>query len=335
MRTIKPVISCYGALFFAWATSTWAQGPIEIETTSVGAISTTIESNLQAGAVPGIVFGQPPSPGLLIRTERPVLCAGVGYQGSNSTKKVVFDLKGYFEPVPLSMMAVEEKLGTLFYGENAFIRAAEPIRFNTGAYVFVENNLLFDVDGVSGYCILGLTVDTPPMQAACDTAKNEDPIFSDGYQLLPQGSLQLTATSQQVGVNINYEYVLRAVNGPVYDIQLREQFPYFEIGGSSLPIFKKSMALQENWSCEASLGGICDSRGRWLDGAGYIHLDGGRLASGACLKVNTSRYLRTDGVEAQHPFSGRIHAAAIYSTAPTTQGPSTRKHTVLRHLFLQ
>lgn len=317
-----------------------AQTLLEIGTTAEGgqALSTQLNPSLLAGEFPAVIYGQGQVPGLTVRPERPILCARTVVPSGNPLKRVVLDPNGYFDPIPLAMSAVDLKDGPLNYMKNAFLRASDAMSFNSSAFVTVEQQLALDVDGVQAYCLLTPTTDTPPVASACNTtSETPEEVFQGGFEMLSQGTLQLTASSQLVpplNTEVSYEYVLRAVGGPVFNVRLREQFPYYLVNNpSDTLVFKKSMQLEHNWSCKASSDGVCDARGRELDGAGYIHLDGGKLAEGACVKITTTRQFRTDGPEATPIFSGRLYAAAIYSKAATAQSAGQTTHVAIRQPF--
>lgn len=324
----------------ASSTMASAQTLLEVGTTAEGTqvLSTQLSPSMLGGELPSVIYGQSQTPGLTIRPQRPILCARTNVPSGNPLKRVVLDPNGYFEPIPLAMQAVDLKEGTLNYMKNAYLRASDAMSFSSSAFVTVDQQLALDVDGIQAYCLLAPVVDTPPSAPACNTASSEDKVFDGGdFEAVAQGSLQLTASSQLVpplNSEMSYEYVLRAVGGPVYNIRFREQFPYYLASDiANTLVYAKSMQLEHNWSCDASSGAVCDSRGRELDGAGYIHLDGGMLADGACVKITTTRQLRTNGPEATPAFSGRLHAAAIYTKAPGTQTPAQTTHVAIRQLF--
>jgi len=326
--------------FIACSAAAHAQPLLEISTTASGgqAISTQLSSGFLGGQVSALSYGFPPQgPGLTIRPETPLLCARVGQVGTNPLKKVVFDLNGYFAPIPLAQQSFVQDEGSMIYGTGAFLRASETIDFASSAFVTLDSQTAFDVDGVRAYCFLVPEVDVPPSSPSCVTGTADDTVFNGEFETIAAGTLQISATSQlQPPLNneLQYQYVIRATGGSVFDLRIREQFPYFSVQTppSQPPVFGKSLALEENWSCESSAGGNCDSRGAEIDGAGYIHLDGGHLPDGACLKITTSRDLRVNGVE-QNPFSGRLHVGAVYTTAPTSQLPAQTTHTSIRQPF--
>lgn len=317
-----------------------AQPLLEIATLANGgqAISTQLAPGYLGGQLPALSYGFPPQgPGLSVRPAQPMICAVLGHPGTNPLKKVVFDPNGYFAPIPLASESFVSGEGSMVYGSNAFLRASETIDFASSAFVTVSGQTAFDIDGVRGYCFLVPQVDTQPASPTCTTSEGDESVFGAGFEAISPGSIEITATSQlQPPLNneLQYQYVIRAVDGSVFDIRLREQFPFFSVQTppSTLPTFGKSLALEENWSCRTSSGGKCDARGSEIDGAGYIHLDGARLEEGACLKITTSRDLRVNGVE-QNSFSGRLHLGAIYTTAPTSQLPAQTTHTSIRQPF--
>jgi hypothetical protein len=299
-----------------------------------------LPTSLANGEIAGVSYSQGNSPGLTIRPARPILCARTIVPTGNLLKRVVLDPNGYYEPIPLAMQAMDVKDGLLNYGESSFLRASDAMRFSSSAFTVLDQQLALDVDGVSGYCFLAPAVDTPPAAINCEPSGIKDELFAFGdFEALPQGTVQLTATSEVIpplNTEVAYEYVLRAVNGPVFNVRLREQFPYFLASDPvNTIVYQKSMQLEHNWTCSGSSGSNCDSRGAQINGAGYVHLDGGMLAEGSCLKITTTRQLRTDGPEVQSSFSGRLHAGAVYTTAPGVQTPASTTHVALRQPFAQ
>jgi hypothetical protein len=318
-----------------------AQTLLEVATIANGgqAISTQLGPDLVGGVIAPLSYGFPPQgPGLTIRPLQPMLCARVGSEGSNPLKKVVFDPNGYFAPIPLASESFVEGRGQVIYGAGAFLRGSDAIDFSSSAFVTVDGQMAFDINGVRGYCFLVPAVDVPPSATTCATVSEpEESVFGGSFESEVPGTLQITATSHlQPPLNneLSYQYVLRATGGSVFDIRLREQFPYFSVqtAPSEPGVFARSLALEENWSCEASAGAKCDLRGARIDGAGYIHLDGGRIPEGGCLKITTTRDLRINGTE-QTTFSGRLHAGAVYTKPPTSQLPAATVHTSIRQVF--
>lgn len=323
------------ALLLMTAGPTLAQVPIELLTVNGQQLGAQLAPPLLQGTLPGLRYTGNGELVLQVRPDRPILCAGPG-QGA-SGQRITFDQTGYFAPVPLAATAtVGEERTVLNYGENAFLRGSDAPVFASSGFGVLGNPpaLVFDVDGVGAYCMLSAVVDTPPGGAQCEPGGTDDRLFGGVFEAATQGSVEIAYRSQvssPLPNLVSYEYVVRAVGGPVYDVQFREQFPWFNGFGAAPPLFQTSMRLDSNWSCRSSADGRCDQRGKDLDGAGYVHLEAATLQEGQCLTITAVRSLRQDGVEAKADISGKVHAGVVWRTAPGPTSGSIRSHVVQRH----
>lgn len=316
-----------------------AQVPLEILTTTGQQFGANLAPPLLQGTLPALRYTGNGELVLQIRPDRPVLCAGQS-QAAPGQQRVTFDQTGYFAATPLANTAVVgEERTVLNYGENAFLRGSDaPVFASSGFGVLGDPpQLVFDMDGVGAYCMLAAMVDTPPSSAQCEPGGSDDRLFGGMFEAAGQGSLEVGFRSQvssPLPNLVTYEYVVRAVGGPVYDVQFREQFPWFSGFGAAPPLFQTSMRLDSNWSCRSSADGRCDQRGKDLDGAGYVHLEAATLQEGQCLTITAMRSLRQDGSEAKADISGKVHAGVVWRTAPGPTTGSVRSHLVQRHAII-
>lgn len=332
-------LATLGLVPLALATPGHAQVPVELLTTAGQQISSQLASPLLQGTLPALRYTGNGELVLQIRPDRPVICAVQGQAGPGQ-QRVTFDQTGYFAAMPLANTAVVgEERTVLNYGENAFLRGSDaPVFASSGFGVLGDPpQLVFDMDGVSAYCMLTAMVDTPPSSAQCEPGGSDDRVFGGRFEAAGQGSLEVGFRSQvssPLPNLVSYEYVVRAVGGPVYDVQFREQFPWFNGFGAAPPLFQTSMRLDSNWSCRSSEEGRCDQRGKDIDGAGYVHLEAATLQEGQCLTITAMRSLRQDGSEAKADISGKVHAGIVWRTAPGPTSGSVRSHLVQRHAVI-
>lgn len=314
-----------------------AQVPVEVVTVNGQQLGLNLAAPLLQGTLPALRYTGNGELVLQIRPDRPVLCASTASAGTGQQQRLTFDQTGYFAPVPLAPTAtVGEERAVLNYGENAFLRGSDVPVFASTGFGALGNppELVFDVDGVGAYCMLSAVVDTPPGGAQCEPGGTDDRLFGGVFEPATQGSVEIAFRSQvssPLPNLVSYEYVVRAVGGPVYDVQFREQFPWFNGYAAAPPLFQTSMRLDSNWSCRSSADGRCDQRGKDLDGAGYVHLEAATLQEGQCLTITAVRSLRQDGVEAKADISGKVHAGVVWRTAPGPTSGSIRSHVVQRH----
>lgn len=315
-----------------------AQVPVEVLTVNGQQLATQLAAPLLQGTLPGLRYTGNGELVLQVRPLQPVLCAVQG--GTPQGQRITFDQTGYFAPVPLASTAtVGEDRTVLNYGANAFLRGSDVPQFASSGFGVLGNppQLVLDVEGVAAYCMLGAVVDTPPSSAQCQPSGSDDRLFGGIFEAASQGALEVGFRSQvssPLPNLVSYEYVVRAVGGPVYDVQFREQFPWFNGFGAAPPLFHTSMRLDSNWSCRSSEGGRCDQRGKDLDGAGYVHLEAATLEEGQCLTVTAVRSLRLDGIENVPGISGKVQAGVVWRTAPGVTGGSVRSHLVQRHAII-
>lgn len=324
-----------------------AQVELVVTSNQSPSIQTTIGPKLLSGLRPGATIGKPALV-LSVRPEAVVQCVSEQDPHEITGKRVSFDQNGYFASRPLSvnpsLMDPSGRYRGTLAGQSLVI-GGDVLRYSHADYVFLSNttvgeSVLADVEagagpllqvaGVQGYCYLMPQHDSPPVVPDCITTDIADTVFAGRFDALPAGSLDLEVWSMAVPPAnnlIRYTYTLRAVGGPVYDIALREQFPFFTDADSSSPVFGRSLGLDQAWSCNASNGGHCDARqGRSAFGLGYVRVTGGHLShDGACLSLTAERYLRADGSHHESPFSNRLHVGAVYRRAPDAAGAGPRQ----------
>lgn len=320
-----------------------AQPALHIDTTTVlsnGSLQTMIgqlSPNLKSGTLLPLRYAYDGvTPGLQIRAQRPILCLATEPAGDNTFKQLVLDPNGYFPPVQLAEQAAVRATGEILnYGPNAYLRGSDVLRFGPAGFTTgVAPNVEFYLGEIGAYCAITPSQDSPPPTTTeCTTADFDDNIMAGRFEAEALGTATLSVTSRSLppsNTMIEYTYTIHALGGPVYDVALREQFPYFRYESTEPPLFARSYALEHNWHCTASAGANCDSRGRQLDGAGYVHLEAGSIQTNGCLKITTQRVRRTDGLEAQ-PFSGRLYTAVFFKRAPGAQTQAQRSFVVQRN----
>lgn len=253
---------------------------------------------------------------LAARPVRPILCARLSGSLGNPNKGVVIDPNGHYkllqtaEGEPLELADAEATFGTLD------ARGSDPLPFADARYEAIDGINLMYVSTVAAYCAESFLVDVPPTTLTCNTPQAPDEprdgIFNEQFEVKGAGTLQMgvrvVSTADDV---VSYEYVLQAIGGPVYNVQFREQFPYYT-PNDVVPVYQRSLELESTWQCASSMGARCGFAGDNDEGLGYAAIDGGRLEAGECLKISASRDLRTDGIHAT-TFSGRLYGTAFYS----------------------
>ena len=325
-----------------------AQVALRITGNQSSSIQSVIGPELLSGQRPGATIGMPALV-LAVRPQAVVQCVAEQAPNEVTGKRVTFDHNGYFAPSPLlvdgSLLDASGRYrGTL--AVQSLVVGGEVLRYSQGDYLPVavggavspviasdargSVGLTLSVSGVQGYCYLMAQDDATPVAPDCITEEVADTVFTGRFDPLSAGAVNLAAWSQVVqpaGNIVRYTYTMRAVGGPVYDIALREQFPFFSDADSGAPTFGRSLGLDEAWSCSASSGGHCDARqGRTASGLGYVRVTGGHLAhEGACLSLSAERGLRSDGVHHESPFSNRLHVGVLYRQAPDASGPGVRQ----------
>ncbi len=241
---------------------------------------------------------------LTLRPRLPLLCADKGTVAGH--RRVAIDPNGY---LPASASSP---------------RAAQAMAVGSVAYALTFDIKQFNLEGLNAYCIEPPAVDQlAPTALDCGNILS-DQLFVDRFDedvvTTGDGVLQFGVKMRTIGTDyVEYEYILRAVDGPVFDVQFREQFPYHLAADPSAPLFQRSLALDRpydffGWKCERSDGAICDANAISTAGrrAGYASLDGGRIEAGACLKISAMRPTRANGLLSSE-FSGRMFGAAFYS----------------------
>lgn len=249
---------------------------------------------------------------LVARPQRPLLCAGGN--GIPGVKSLVIDPSGYYQPVPMAAGSGFNGDMSKLIAEGSMLRGSDQLNYDTGLYTVFGPLASLLVDGVQAYCAEGLLIDVSPTTLSCNTVPTgqSDRVFSEGFQVESDGSIQYGArVVSTTAETVTYEYIVRALGGPVYEVQLREQFPFF--AGQSQPLFSRSLGLESEWNCEASEGANCGIGGNSQTGYGYVRLDNGFIPAGGCMKLTATRPVQTDGLRVGE-VSGRLFGVVFYSS---------------------
>ena len=239
-------------------------------------------------------------PVLALRPAEPLLCAS--RSSSLPARLVAIDPNGYL------------------HASSSNPRAAEGMSVTSIQYGSVEENLQLGLEGLNAVCINVPVEDVEYTEIECNETGSEK-LFSNRFESKAGGSLEFGMSLVTVASNyVIYEYIFKAVGGPVMDLQFREQFPYhLSPEPADKPFFARSFGLYQpfadfGWRCDRSDGAVCT--GKSIDVTttlpGYASLDGASLEEGACLKVTGKRVVRSDGLRGP-AFSGRMYGAAFYS----------------------
>ncbi len=312
-----------------------AQSNLKILTNNNQVIETVLGYGLHHGSLPGVVYGFP-GPVLAARPAQVVQCVVNASPQVLTGKRTTFDQNGYFEPTVLPAgdfpQLTSLRGGWVDAGEALTVVAGEISRYSLADYLpFTTPTgggtpLTLAVDGIQGRCFLMPMVDSTPAAPACNTVEQQDELFGGRFETLSQGVLAISVTAAYanppLNTRVDYTYTLQAVDGPVFAVNLREQFPYYTQNQTGLPTFARSLKLEELWTCSASAGASCDSsQGNSAYGVGFARTNGGILGeAGACLTVTAQRAVRSDGLHGELPFSNRLHVGATYQTAATENG---------------
>lgn len=256
---------------------------------------------------------------LSVRADVPVICARKGYTPTFG-KRLIVDPNGYFQD---TTMAYDPPADAPFGADAplaSWVRGSDSALFTTATLVSGGQAPLLFVNGVGAQCVELPVEDTANGTASCTGAVDAPESIFDGQFETAAGEGTLSLSSRVVSATVawvTYEHVLSAQNGPVADLNLREQFAFASLpNGSGQPVFKHSMAMESAWNCQATEGANCGANER--QGLGYIRLDGASLDAGTCLRITATRPRRSDGV-AEVPFSGRIFTAAFHKRASAGQ----------------
>lgn len=282
----------------------------------------------QAVAGEAITYTRPDNQGgpvLLARTQRPVLCAGLPGSAGGPQSKVVIDSNGYLPAFSISGLRMSSPGGEVTYASGAMFRTGELLSYGGASYEHDGNNLVLNIVDVAANCWEGLASVSPgPAVASCSTVPNasSDRIRRGDFENIVEGTPVLSSrVIDEVGDVVFYEHQITAMDGPVYGIQLREQFPYHMDSG--VPRYRKSLEIDSGWECRASEGAHCGGR-RVQAERGYALLDNASLdQAGACLRIVSIRDKRIDGGIA-NDFSGSIHAVVTSSGANGPKVAQTR-----------
>ncbi len=286
---------------------------------SLDAANTLVEVQTDAGDA--VQYWRPSGSSravLSIRPEQPVICMA---NGTGSAGDLTVDPNGFLPAYSLAGQGGFDRSGLpVTYAATAMFRTADRVGYDGATYGVADGQLRLDVEGVAGVCHLGLAEVNPgPAVAGCNTINDgqADRIRRSGFDEVVNGALALsTKVIDVIGDVVLYEHQLTAIDGPVYGIRLREQFPYHD--GTAAPRFARSMHIDSPWDYRASEGAHCGSA-RSLAERGYAYLEGASLdQAGACLRVIAARTLRTDG-STPAGLSGALHALGSWLGANGNQ----------------
>lgn len=255
---------------------------------------------------PGPSFG----PVLDVRPNRSLICAANPRDlPDDAAPALAIDPVGYTSSYALPAVQYDSGRGWIEYSQGARFRGGDRIKH--GDVIYPISAQLLQINDAKAYCMFGLDIDTVQQVTACETvgAGQRDRIRSHGFEP-DSGTLVMTsrivhATSSAVF----YEHVVTAQGGSVSGIQFREQFPYYLNNGQT-PVFRHSLGLDSEWSCEASEDGYCSGSLNDSTERGYVTLNNGYLDEGACLRLQAIRSRRSDG-GSDTVHSGRLHALLL------------------------
>lgn len=325
-----------------------AQSNLKILTSTNQVIEGVLGYGLHHGSLPGVVYGFP-GPVLAARPAQVVQCVVDTPSQPVGGKQATFDQNGYFEPtvMPAGDFPQLNSLrgGSIDAWQALTVTAGEISPYSLADYLQLTSPpgggapLTLAVDGIQGRCFLMPTVDSTPAAPTCSTIEEQDAVFGGRFETLNQGTLDISVTAAYanppLNTRVSYTYTLRAVGGPVFSVNLREQFPYHAQSQTALPTFARSLQLEELWTCSASEGATCDnSQGNSAFGVGFARTNGGTLGeAGACLKFTAERTIRRDGLHGELPFSNRLHVGATYQKAATANGEGSHEVQMARLPF--
>lgn len=307
-------------------------------------ILTTPRAPLQGGIHPAVSY-YPSVTGTntqVVRGNQYVQCFTDNPGSQLGGKRVTFDQNRPFEPRFASTQDMADLQRTASWlpsgGEPLWIQAGELLSFGETDYRWVAlpgqslTRVLY-VSNVDGACY---PIDAPaltesPVPPQCDVFGEHpvanDIVFRDEFEQESPGTLKIAVevTPGYAGATTSYVYTVWSEGGPVYDIQLREQFPFYE-DSEVQPVYRKSMRLMHPWVCSAMGEAHCGDRGRDQAGLGYLATNNGRLAEpavvngdfnpeGSCLRIEVQgRAVRHDGHHDNMAFSNSLHVSARYTS---------------------
>ncbi|MFA7540752.1 MAG: hypothetical protein WCZ02_01490 [Lysobacterales bacterium] len=258
---------------------------------------------------------------------------------------VTFDQNRPYSPRMLTLAQAREYGVTLeAFGRSGEgflpITANEPVRLQGMNYiwhtnVFDERYQVAAVD-IAGGCYampeaLMVPDPAPPVCSPVSAGPGliRDELFVQGFDEAfnpDEGTLKMAVEINPDTISriTSYTYTFWAEDGPVHNIRLREQFPFYE-DLEPFPVYEKSMRLEHLWTCQADGEADCGRGQKEAIGVGFARVDGARLDTplridgelhegGSCLKVTVNgRTYRQDG---QHVtgFSGLLTVSALYDT---------------------
>lgn len=340
-RCLLPIVLAAG-LHMGSAVAQPMQILIESE---VDSILTLSRAALQGGTHPAVSY-YPAGVGKstqVVRGNQYVQCFSNVPADQLSGKRVSFDQNRPFEPRlanPQDMADLQRTApGMIQSGSEPFLlHAGELLGFDNTVYSWLQMDLnppgrVLAVEDVDGVCYpmaapeLTNSVEPP----ACDLFGNDmvanDIVFRSEFEREVPGTLKISVdvTPGFLNTTTSYVYTIWAENGPVHDVQLREQFPFFE-DNEVQPVYQRSMRLAHPWVCSAFGEAHCGDGGREQAGLGYLVTNNGRLAKpavangnqtsdGSCLRIEVQgRAVRNDGYHDNMAFSNSLHVAARYTS---------------------
>lgn len=307
-------------------------------------ILTTSRAPLQDGLHPAVRY-YPAGPGAttqVVRGHQYVQCFSNASSALLTGKRATFDQNRPFEPrlaTTQEMIALpRDAVGlNLVDGNPVLMQAGELLGFNLAEYRWVQlpneplSRVMY-VGGVDGACYpVDAAITQSPVPPQCDAFASDpvanDIVFRGQFEPEIPGTLRIAVdvTPGYAGASTSYVYTVWAENGPIYDIQLREQFPFFE-DGETQPAYRKSMRLAHPWVCSALGEAHCGDDGREQAGLGYLVTNGGRLSKpatingdplsdGSCLRIEVQgRAVRNDGFHANMAFSNSLQVSGRYTS---------------------
>ncbi len=281
---------------------------------------------------------------LTARGNRFVQCFSPVRQPAPAGSYVTFDQNRPYSPKLLTLeQARDYGLPVEVFGRSGEqwpITANEPVRLQSMNYIWHTND--FDeryqvaaVDIAGGCYAMPEALMVPdPDPPVCNPVAAGPGIIRDG--LFQQGFDQAFTVDEgtlKMAVEINpdtisritsYTYTFWAEDGPVHNIRVREQFPFYE-DLESYPVYGKSMRLEHLWTCQANGDADCGRGQTEAMGVGFARIDGARLdtplringdtmSNGSCLKVTVNgRAYRQDGLH-ETGFSGLLTVSALYDS---------------------
>lgn len=361
MRRIAPALVAAGVLMSGASSVQGQSGPwLVLDSTQAESPTvTSIGLTLNGGQFPGMSYrrsGGPAQLTLVARPGQPVQCfSPLVASQQPAGKRAVLDQNGLLEPIQITSEMLET------FGGQAPVRsdvnavaqnwlyAGEIAAFSTLQDPWVDpaappTGRSVHVDEVEGYCVVLPIADTTSSELTPECASNwdSDALFSHTFDpAAAQGELKMSVAMQPGcgGQCVSYTYTMWAEGGPVYDVSLREQFPYYRgLMGTSL--YSGALNLEHFWNCQAFGDAHCSREAAEVaSGAGYARVDSRVLPEtgrpgkpDACLVVTVNdRAIRATG-PVTHPYvSNKLYTSALYSSWELEGNDLVLKKDTVRH----